>query len=293
MKGQEAPNGSQQLLIENNRSADLKKELGLPDLVLTQVLFIVGLTWVGVAAKQGPSHVVLWILAMIFFYIPSAAVVIYLNRIMPLEGGVYQWVKLGFNERSGFLIAWNLWLFTILSTSGIGLQVSQFLTYIIDPGGGLLTESRWFTILISLVTVGLLVSLAIIGLGVGKWVHKAGAVLMLITFAALLALPLLESGKAEPSESAGLSPTIPLFSLMSLNLFSKMGFGAFGGFEYVAIHAGECRDPVRAIGRSVAIAAPVIAVMFIFGTNSVLLLVPRDEIDLIYPIPKMLINWLK
>jgi amino acid transporter len=288
MKGQEAPNGSQQLLIENNRSADLKKELGLPDLVLTQVLFIVGLTWVGVAAKQGPSHVVLWILAMIFFYIPSAAVVIYLNRIMPLEGGVYQWVKLGFNERSGFLIAWNLWLFTILSTSGIGLQVSQFLTYIIEPGGGLLTESRWFTILISLVTVGLLVSLAIIGLGVGKWVHKAGAVLMLITFAALLALPLLESGKAEPSESAGLSPTIPFFSLMSLNLFSKMGFGAFGGFEYVAIHAGECRDPVRAIGRSVAIAAPVIAVMFIFGTNSVLLLVPRDEIDLIAPIPQVL-----
>ena len=28
-----------------------------------------------------------------------------------------------------------------------------------------------------------------LGLGVGKWVHKAGGVLMLATFAALLALP--------------------------------------------------------------------------------------------------------
>jgi len=41
------------------RSQEFKKELGLPDLVLTQILFIVGLPWVGVAAKQGPSHIVL------------------------------------------------------------------------------------------------------------------------------------------------------------------------------------------------------------------------------------------
>ena len=35
-----------------DRSAGFKKELGLTDLVLTQILFIVGLPWVGVAAKQ-------------------------------------------------------------------------------------------------------------------------------------------------------------------------------------------------------------------------------------------------
>jgi hypothetical protein len=31
----------------------------------------VGLPWIGVAARQGPSHIVLWLLAMLFFYIPS------------------------------------------------------------------------------------------------------------------------------------------------------------------------------------------------------------------------------
>src|SRR5256885_5318905 len=117
------------------RSAVFKKDLGLTDLALTQILFIVGLPWVGVAAKQGPSHIVLWLLAMVFFYVPSAVVVIYLNQIMPLEGGLYQWAKLGFNELIGFLVAWNLLLFAILYTSGIGLQVSQFLRYIICPGG--------------------------------------------------------------------------------------------------------------------------------------------------------------
>ena len=81
-----------------SRSAALEQELGLADLTLTQVLFIVGLPWVGVAAKQGPAHVLLWTLAIVFFYLPSAAVVIHLNRTMPLEGGLYQWAKLGFNE---------------------------------------------------------------------------------------------------------------------------------------------------------------------------------------------------
>ena len=38
-------------------SASLKKELGVRDLTLTQILFIVGLTWIGVAGKLGPPHV--------------------------------------------------------------------------------------------------------------------------------------------------------------------------------------------------------------------------------------------
>src|SRR5438034_7869000 len=100
-----------------SNSPTLRRELGLSDLTLTQILFIVGLPWVGVAAKQGPAHVLLWLAAIVFFYLPSAAVVIHLNRAMPLEGGLYQWAARGFNELTGFLVAWNLWLFAILNTS--------------------------------------------------------------------------------------------------------------------------------------------------------------------------------
>jgi amino acid transporter len=75
---------------------------------------------------------------------------------------------------------------------------------------------------------------------------------------------------------------------MTFNLLGKMGFGAFGGFEYVAIHAGEARDPVRTISRSVIIAAPIIALMFILGTSAVLMIIPQDQIDLIAPVPQIL-----
>jgi glutamate:GABA antiporter len=285
-------NPANEFLIEEQRveahSVVFKKELGLTDLALTQVLFIVGLPWIGVAAKQGPSHVVLWLAAMLFFYVPSAIVVIYLSRIMPLEGGLYQWAKLGFNETMGFLVAWNLWLFAILNTSEIGLQITQYVSYIIGPSGDRLTAAKWFIGAVSAAAIGALVLIATIGLGVGKWVHKAGGALMLITFAAVLILPLLNKANGTLAEYHPLQTEMPVLSLMTLNLLGKMGFGALGGFEYVAIHAGECRDPVRTIRRSVVVAAPVIAAMFILGTSSMLALIGRDRIDLIAPIPQVL-----
>src|SRR5215468_9592544 len=125
------------------QSAVFKKELGLTDLVLTQILFIIGLSWVGVAAKLGPSHVTFWLLAILLFYIPSAVVVIYLNRLMPLEGGLYQWAKLGFNEFTGFMVAWNLWVFVIVLTSEIGLQTAKYLAYSLGPSAAWLGGNKW------------------------------------------------------------------------------------------------------------------------------------------------------
>src|SRR5437870_13493996 len=89
------------------KSAVFKKELGLWDLILTQIVFVVGGSWVGTAAKLGPSHLAYWLLALLLFYVPQAAVVIYLNKRMPLEGGLYQWAKFGFNKFAGFMVAWN------------------------------------------------------------------------------------------------------------------------------------------------------------------------------------------
>src|SRR6185369_14580156 len=68
----------------------------------------------------------------------------------------------------------------------------------------------------------------------------------------------------------------------------KMGFGALGGFEYMAILAGETKAPARSVARSVFIAAPIIALMFVLGTSTVVAYVPHDDIDLIAPIAQVL-----
>ena len=117
------------------RSAVFKKELGLFDLVLTQIVFVVGTIWVGWAAKLGDSQNVFWLLAILTFYLPLAAAVIFLNRLMPLEGGLYQWAKLGFNEFVAFMVAWNLWLLSITVIALGGMFVTTNLSYAIGETG--------------------------------------------------------------------------------------------------------------------------------------------------------------
>ena len=91
-------------------STSLRKELGLFDLVLAQLLIIIVADYMGTAVKAGASHVVFWILAILTFFIPQALVVIHLSRLMPVEGGLYEWARIAFNDQVGFLVAWNLWL---------------------------------------------------------------------------------------------------------------------------------------------------------------------------------------
>jgi amino acid transporter len=270
------------------RSNELKKELGIRDLVLTQILFIVGLSWIGVAGKLGPSHVFFWLLAIVLFYLPSAAVVIYLNRLMPLEGGLYQWAKLGFNEAVGFMLAWNLWLYVIVNTSEVGIQFATYLAYALGPGAAWMTKSTWFVAFATVAILTFMIVISTIGLGVGKWLHNAGGIMMLLIFGALLILPALSLATGHLREYHPLRTSVPAFSLYNMNILGKLGFGALGGFEYMAILAGETRSPARSIGRSVFIAAPIIAVMFVMGTSTVVAFVPNEDIDLIAPVAQIL-----
>jgi amino acid transporter len=270
------------------RSAVFKKELGLFDLVLTQIVFVVGTIWVGHAAKLGSQQNVFWILAIVTFYLPLAAVVIFLNRLMPLEGGLYQWAKTGFNDFIAFMVAWNLWVFAISILAGIGLVVTTNVSYAIGPTAAWMKEAQ---ILIFVVSFGLVLAMVLAslrGLRLGKWVHNAGGLMLMITFAALIAMPFIALLEGRITEYHPLDIQVPTLSAYNINVYSKLALGALTGFEYIAILAGETKAPGRNIGRSVVIAAPIIAVMFILGTSSVLAFISPANVDLISPIPQAL-----
>jgi amino acid transporter len=271
------------------QSAALKKPLALRDLFLTQILFVVGSSWVGAAAKLGHAHLFFWLLAIVLFYIPQAGVVIYLSNRMPLEGGIYQWAKLGFNEFAGFIVAWNLWLLSITVIALGGMFVTTNISYAIGPGAAWMPDNKWCVSLISATLVLGLGWACLRGLSLGKWVHNVGAFAMLAVYTSLILLPLLALARGELKSYHPLQFALPTMSIFyCFNIFSKLAIGALSGFEYVAILAGETRSPARDIARSVLIASPVIALAFILGTSSVLAFVGDRPIDLIGPVPQTL-----
>ncbi len=270
------------------RSAVFRRELGLGTLALTQIMYVVGSGWVGTAAKLGPSHVIFWSAAILLYYLPQAAVVIYLNRLMPLEGGLYQWATAGLGRFLGFLTAWNLWAYSIAVMAVFGVIIATNLAYLITPLGATFTKAVWYTPVVSATAVVLLSFVSLFGLRVGKWLQGIGGLSQILMFSALIIVPYVAITRGTAQAYHPLAWAMPSLSLLSINIFGKMALGALSGFEYVAILAGECRAPSRTIGQSVMIATPVIAVMFIFGTSSVLALVPQNQIDLVSPIPQAL-----
>jgi amino acid transporter len=271
------------------QSASLKKPLGLWDLVLTQIVFVVGSMWVGTAAKLGQAHLFFWLLAIAMFYIPQGAVVIYLNNRLPLEGGLYQWAKFGFNEFVGFMVAWNQWLLSITVLAMSGMLITTNISYALGESGAWMRESKWCIAAMSCVLMGGLCGIGVRGLSVGKWLHNLGGIVMFGAYGALIILPFVSLWRGELKEYHPLAMAAPTMSLFyCLNITSKLAVGGLSGFEYVAIMAGECRAPARNIGRSVLIAAPIIALMFILGTSSVLAFIGDNQIDLIGPVPQTL-----
>ena len=270
-----------------SHSTALRKELGIADLVFAQILIIIVPEFYGTAVKAGNAHVVLWLLAILLFFIPHAFVVAYLNRLMPLEGGLYEWARLGFSDRVGFLTAWNIWLLQTMQVSQIALVTTTYVSYAV-PRAAWIATSQPALVATSVVLIALMMQIARLGLGVGKWLSNAGSIVTVFVLTVLILLPFFHVWRGHLTAYHPLPLVVPPITLLSFSIFSKMTFGALSGFETVAIFAGESRHPARNIARSILFTAPIIAILYILGTSAILAFISPDAIDVIGPIPQAL-----
>ncbi len=277
---------------ESSSAADhgLRRQLRLRDLVLAQILCVVGSSWVGVAGSLGKAQTLTWIAAMLLFYVPMGASVIGLNRAMPLEGGLYVWARHAFGNLGGFLTAWNLWVYGIAVTATILYATPTEMAYLIGPSAAWIPEDHVASLAVVTIAIAAVTIFALRGLEFGKWVHNLGGIAILIVYAGLILLPVwaLSQRSLMPGHWTPFSAALPPRNLRSLALFGQMLFGALCGLEYIAILAGESRQPARSIAQSVWLSSPIICAMFILGTSSVVALVPHARIDFIAPIPQTL-----
>jgi amino acid transporter len=221
----------------------LHRPLGLGDLVLAQILCVVGSSWVGVAGGLGPAQSLTWVAAMVLFYVPMAASVICLNGRMPLEGGLYVWAREAFGDLGGFLTAWNLWVYGIAVTATILYAIPTELKYLIGPAAAWLPENRLASLAIVTTLIAAITFAALRGLELGKWIHNVGGIAMLIVFAALILLPLWAWAHHAPLHYTPFSVAAPQINMRSLALFGQMLFGALCGLEYIAILAERAATP--------------------------------------------------
>jgi len=267
----------------------LSRQLSLRDLVLSQVLTVVGSSWVGLAAGLGHAQTLVWLFAFAVFYAPMAVAVYFLNREMPLEGGLYVWARRAFGDTIGFLTAWNVWAYGIFVIAFLLFQLPSEFSFMIGPSAAWIPDNHLVVLSALAILLTLLTLSAIRGLALGKWIHNVSGIAMMTAFALLILAPFWAYAHHAPIHFTPFELHLPKTDPTSLALIGQIIFAA-SGLEYIAIMAGEAKAPSRDIGRSIVIASPIIVVMFILGTASVLAFheLTHYTLNYIAPIPQTL-----
>ncbi|HUQ46323.1 MAG TPA: APC family permease [Gemmatimonadaceae bacterium] len=260
----------------------LPRTLGLRDLVLFNLVAIVGLRWLATAGKAGPSALVLWMLAAVFFFVPQGLVVTELSSRFPEEGGIYQWTKRALGEQHGYLCGWCYWVCNVLYYPNLLISAAVIATFVVGKGESGLVNDWTYVLSATLVCLWLAVLLNIVGLGTGKWLQNAGGVGTYIPGVILILLGGYAMFAGHPSANPVTRDNIvpDLGHLPGLNLWASIAF-AFAGLELSSAMGGEVRNPRRTLPRAILISAPLIALVYILGTGALLWLIPTGEINIV------------
>lgn len=266
----------------------LRRELRLGDLILMQVLLILGFSWIGSAAEQGATHAFLWVAGILFLYLPLAAVVIHLSRAIPVEGGSYQWIKAGLSPLAAYLAASNIILYILAVYGTIGPQLVNSIAYALGPRGAWMMNSNTLLVGTGVLCLVSVWAINVRGLHLGKIVTDGGAALTLVLGALTLFLLVKRMMSGVPPLNRPFSFTAPAFSIATLNVFTKVAMGGLTGLDNASVFAGECKGARRDLPRSVFIAAPLIALIYVLSTAAMLAWIPAGTVDLAAPIPQLL-----
>ena len=252
--------------------------MGFWDVLLFNIATVLGPRWVAAAAHNGTSSISLWVIAAVFFFVPSALVINELSSRFPHEGGLYVWSKEAFGDFHGFVAGWCYWIYTVFYFPGLLLASASMSAYVIGEGGARLEHDRTFLLLVSLGLLLVAVVLNIIGLNVGKWLQNAGGTCTYLPLLLLVGVAGLLWIRHGSLTHFSVSNVLPAWNWDTVNFWSQIAF-AFTGLELVSAMSAEVHDPQRTLPRAVYGAGVLIAAMYIVGTLAVLVLVPAAEVS--------------
>ena len=254
------------------------KALGLRDVILMNVVAVVGMRWIARGARTGPESVPLWILAWIAFLVPHAVAISSLARKYPEQGGIYAWTRRAFGPGHGFVCGWFLWINNLFYFPSLLLFGAANFAAMGGEGWHALGSSRAFSVAFVLGGIWLAAGISIIGLRWGKWLQNAGTLGVWIPAGILIgcgALAAVRFGSATPFTVQTMTPGGT--ALDTLALWSAMCF-AFSGFEITGLVGQEVKDPQRTIPIGIVVAGIVTTLVYIAGSGSVLVAVPVSSL---------------
>lgn len=258
--------------------SQLRREMGLWDVLLFNIAAVLGPRWIAAAAHNGPSSLSLWALAAVFFFFPTTLVITELSTRYPSEGGLYVWTREAFGDFHGFVAGWAYWVYSFFYFPGLLVASTAMSAYIGGAGRGHLANDRPFLIAGSLLLLGVAVGMNIVGLNIGKWLQNAGGVGTYLPLLMLLGIAVTVFARHGSLTPISWRNALPVWNFDTVNFWSQIAF-AFTGMELVCAMSDEVRDPKRTFPRAILASGTLIAVIYMLGTIATMVLVEPAGVD--------------
>src|SRR5665213_1972942 len=164
----------------------LRRSLGVRDLVLFYVVTTFSIRWIATAAGAGPSAIVLWVIGAACLFVPLVFTVLELSSRYPAECGLYVWSKRAFGPFAGFMTGWTYWGANLPYLPGLLYFAAANALFVGGPHAQALSTNSTYFIAISVAGLTIAAVLNVVGLNIGKWLNNVGAIAGWIPIALLI-----------------------------------------------------------------------------------------------------------
>jgi len=256
----------------------LKRGIRFRDLALFYVVSGLSVRWTAMAAAAGPSILVVWVAALLCFFVPLAGSVMELSSRHPDEGGIYVWTREAFGGFSGFIAAWTYWMSNLPYFPGVLYFGAASALFAFGPRAQALVASPGYYVAFAVGWLAIITLLNIRGVDAGKWLNNVSALGSLLPLVVLLALAVASYGRFGAATHITATSLVPHFTLKNAVFWSSVFF-AFGGVEAGSAMGDEIENPRRVIPWAILVGGSVLAIGYIAGTWALLVALPSDAVS--------------
>lgn len=230
-------------------------------------------------AMFGSTLIFFFIFSAIVFLIPTAFVSAELAANID-EGGIYQWARLAFGERIGFLAVWLQWINNIIWFPTILSFIAGTAAYLVDPE---LAQNKLYLVTVILVTIWTLTLLNTKGIRLSaKFTSFCAIIGLIIPMATIIALLVIWLFMGKPLQiHLTSSNLLPNWSHTDNWIALTAIITGFLGMELATVHIKDVKEPQKTFPKALAISTIVILVTMTLGSLAIAFVLPVDQINLV------------
>lgn len=231
------------------------------------------------AALSGSLIFFFFIFAAVTFLIPTALVSAELSSNIN-QGGIYQWVRLAFGEKTGFLAVWLQWVNNLIWFPTILSFIAGTACYLIDPA---LAENKYYMMSMVLFIFWALTFANLKGMQVSakftSFCTIAGLIIPMILIIALL-ISWVVMGHPIQLHLTLASMTPNLHHIDTWTSLTGIML-SFAGMELATVYVNDVENPKKSFPRALAFSSIIILLTMVLGSLAIAFVLPADKIGLV------------